>query len=210
MKGAVDDVVRIREILTDLKMDKCYIHCDAAFFGMILPFLPEIESQPFDFRMGIDSIAISGHKLIGTPFPCGVILTKRSHVEKIGHAIEYVGIRDTTISGSRNGVSPLLLWVELDNALEGKFEKLIQDCMEKASYAINKFNAVGIKAWRNTNSIIVIFTRPSEKTIKRWQLATEGNISHMITLDHVTHQVIDLIVKQVAADLKHKRKKRAR
>jgi histidine decarboxylase len=54
MKGAVDDVIRIKEILTDLKIKKYYIHCDAAFFGMILPFLPEIESQAFDFRIGIE------------------------------------------------------------------------------------------------------------------------------------------------------------
>lgn len=207
MKGAVDDLVRIKEILSDLKIDQYYIHCDAAFFGMILPFLPEIESQPFDFRIGIDSIAISGHKLIGTPFPCGVVLTKSSHVKKIGSSIEYVGIKDTTISGSRNGVAPLFLWFELDGVRKGKFQKMIQKCMDKASYAIRKFNELGVPAWRNKNSLIIIIPRPSDKTIDRWQLATEGNISHMITLQHVTYKVIDTIVKQVAADLKRPRKR---
>jgi len=39
---------------------------------MILPFVP--HPQPWDFRAGIDSISISGHKMIGAPLPCGVVL----------------------------------------------------------------------------------------------------------------------------------------
>lgn len=208
MKGAVDDVVSIKEILCDLKTPKFYIHCDAAFFGMILPFLPEIERQPFDFRVGIDSIAISGHKVIGTPFPCGVVLAKKSNLDQIGTHIEYIGSNDRTITGSRNGLAPLFLWHELHCAKKGKFQNLIEDCTERASYAVKKFNDHGINAWRNKNSIIIVFPRPSEKTITKWQLASEGDISHMITLPHIPHKVIDEIVKQVANDLKKRKRPR--
>lgn len=202
MKGAVDDVVRIKEILTDLKIKEYYIHCDAAFFGMILPFLPELEAQKFDFRIGIDSISISGHKMIGTPFPCGVILAKKENLDRIGTHIEYTGAVDNTISGSRNGLTPLFLWYELKCAEEGKFKGLVEECIEKAGYAVKKFNEKGISAWRNKNSIIVVFPRPSEKLIRKWQLAVEGEIAHMITLPHLGHDVIDKVVDQVAADLK--------
>ena len=205
MKGAVDDVVRIKEILSDLKFKKSYIHCDAAFFGMILPFLPEVESQPFDFRMEIDSIAISGHKMIGTPMPCGVVLTLKKHVHAIGSHVEYVGTKDSTITGSRSGIAPLFLWYELNFIREGKFEKLVDDCIQRAGYAVNQFAMFGIEAWRNKNSIIVVFPRPSDKTIKKWQLAVEGDIAHMITLPHVPHKVIDQLVRQVALDLKNHR-----
>jgi len=210
MKGAVDDVIRIKEILSDLNIKEYYIHCDAAFFGMILPFLPELESQPFDFRMGIDSISISGHKMIGTPFPCGVILAKKTNLEQIGTHIEYTGSKDNTISGSRNGLSPLFLWHELKCAEDGKMKKLVEECIEKAGYAVKKFNQIGIDAWRNKNSIIVVFPRPSEKMIRKWQLAVEGEIAHMITLPHLEHKVIDLVVAQVAADLKKGKHKRTK
>jgi len=202
MKGAVDDVIRIKEILTDLNIKKYYIHCDAAFFGMILPFLPAIEAQPFDFRTGIDSIAISGHKMIGTPIPCGVVLTKKSNLEEIGSHIEYTGAKDNTITGSRSGLSTLFLWYELFCAQEGKLQKVVNDCQEVASYAVKKFNACGIPAWRNKNSLIVIFPRPSEKTIRKWQLAVEGDIAHIVILAHLPHKIIDRIVKQVAGDIK--------
>lgn len=208
MKGAVDDVVRIKEIMSDLNIHKYYIHCDAAFFGMILPFLPQLESQAFDFRVGIDSIAISGHKMIGTPIPCGVVLTKKSNVDQLGTHIEYTGTKDITISGSRNGLTPLFLWHELMCAHEGKLQMLIKDCIKRAGYTVKKFNERGIKAWRNKNSIIIVFPRPSEKTIRKWQLAVEGDIAHMITMPQLPHKVIDLIVAQVAADLKKTKRTR--
>lgn len=202
MKGAVDDVVRIKEILSDLNIKKYYIHCDAAFFGMILPFLPEVERQPFDFRVGIDSIAISGHKMIGTPFPCGVVITKKTHLDQIGTHIEYTASMDNTITGSRNGIAPLFLWYELGFAHEGKFEKIIAECIDKAGYAIKKFSEKGIQAWRNKNSIIVIFPKPSEKVVAKWQLATQGDIAHLITLPHLEYKAIDKIAADVHAGLK--------
>lgn len=206
MKGAVDDLVQIKEILSDLKIEKYYIHCDAAFFGMILPFLPELEVQPFDFRMKIDSIAISGHKMIGTPMPCGVVLTNKQHRDQVGTYIEYTDAKDGTITGSRNGLAPLFLWHELCCARKIGFKKIINCCIEKAGYAVKKFNEYGIDAWRNKNSPIVVFPRPSDKTIKKWQLATELEISHMITLTHLSYKTIDQIIAQIASDLKKRKK----
>ena len=69
MHGATDDLNRIKGILQDLAVTQSYIHADAALSGLILPFVP--EPQPFGFDVGIDSISISGHKLLGAPLPCG-------------------------------------------------------------------------------------------------------------------------------------------
>ena len=201
MKGAIDDVVRVHKILDSLKIKKHYIHCDAACFGMILPFLPGHRMNHFDFRAKIDSIAISGHKVIGTPMPCGVVLTKKSHANAVSHFVEYVAVPDMTMSGSRNGLTPLFLWHEMIFSEEEKFKKKIRECICKADDAIAVFAKYKIKAWRNQNSIIVIFPRPSEKTARKWQLAVEGDIAHMITLPHVTHRMINQVVADVAADL---------
>ena len=108
MKEAIDQVAKIKLIIQELAIKDYYIHCDAAFLGVILPFVP--DSPAFDFRSGIDSISISGHKFLGSPIPCGVVLCKKSHSDKIGKSISYVDTMDTTISGSRNGLSPLILW----------------------------------------------------------------------------------------------------
>ena len=79
MKGAVDNLDKIREIFDDLAISSSYIHADAALSGMILPFVE--DPQPYGFDAGIDSVAISGHKMIGSPLPCGVVLTKSDYVD---------------------------------------------------------------------------------------------------------------------------------
>ena len=82
MRGAVDDIERIKDILRDLEVAHTYIHADAALSGMILPFVD--DPQPYGFDAGINSIAVSGHKLIGAPLPCGVVLTRKAYVERVG------------------------------------------------------------------------------------------------------------------------------
>ena len=108
MKGAIDDVAKIRGILSDLAVTKSYLHADAALSGMILPFVD--DPQPFGFDAGFDSVSISGHKMVGCPLPCGVALTRREYVSRIARAIEYVGVLDTTLTGSRNALTPLMMW----------------------------------------------------------------------------------------------------
>src|SRR5947208_202730 len=78
MKGAVDDLDGVRSVLHDLAIHRHYLHADAALSGMILPFVD--APPPWDFRAGVDSIAISGHKMIGSPVPCGVALACKAHV----------------------------------------------------------------------------------------------------------------------------------
>ena len=135
MKGAVDDVQMVRGILDDLAVTNAYIHADAALSGMILPFVE--EPQPYGFNAGFDSVSISGHKLIGCPLPCGVVLTKRDYVARIARSIEYVGVLDTTLPGSRSGLTPLMLWFAFERyGLDG-FRELVAEMLAVAEYAVD-------------------------------------------------------------------------
>ena len=192
MKGAVDDVGRVREILDDLAITNFYIHADAALSGMVLPFVD--EPQPYGFDAGFDSVAVSGHKMIGSPMPCGVALTKREYVGRIARSIEYVGVLDTTLTGSRNAITPLMLWYAFEqHGLDG-FREIVGECISVAEYAVSRFNDSGIPAWRNRNSVTVVFPRPSEEVIRRWQLAPYEDIAHLIAMPHVTREIIDRVV----------------
>ena len=51
---------------------------------MILPWVE--DPQAFGFDAGVDSIAVSGHKFIGSPMPCGVVLARRRHVDRVREA----------------------------------------------------------------------------------------------------------------------------
>ena len=69
VKGAVDNLDRILRILQQesIPREQYYIHCDGALFALLMPFVdfaPEIS-----FRKPIDSIAVSGHKMLGRYAP---------------------------------------------------------------------------------------------------------------------------------------------
>ena len=196
MRGAVDDIPRIRQILTDLAITNSYIHADAALSGMILPFVD--DPQAYGFDVGIDSVSVSGHKMIGAPLPCGVVLTRRPYVERVGRAIEYVGVQDTTLSGSRSAFAPLLLWHAMARLGDAGFRRLVAGALETAEYAVGQFNERGIPAWRHRNSVTVVFPRPAPEVFRKWQMAPEAEITHVITMPHVTHEMIDELVDDCA------------
>lgn len=197
MRGAVDDIDHIKRVLRDSAVTSSYIHADAALSGMILPFVP--EPQPYGFDAGIDSISVSGHKLLGAPLPCGVVLTRKPYVERVGRAVEYVGVHDTTLSGSRSGFAPLMLWYALASYGEDGIRGLVEGMLDTAEYAVQQFNARGIDAWRHRNSVTVVFPKPSPEVFQKWQIAPEGSEAHIITMPHVTRAMIDELVKDCAA-----------
>ena len=199
MKGAVDDVSRVRGILDDLAVTSYYIHGDAALSGMILPFVE--KPQPYGFDAGLDSVSISGHKLIGSPIPCGVALTRRDYVARVARSVEYVGVLDTTLSGSRNALTPLMLWYAFERQGEDGFRRLVAECLGVAEYAVARFNDSSIPAWRHENSVTVVFPKPSAEVIRKWQIAPYEDIAHLITMPHVTRETIDAVVDDC---LRHK------
>ncbi len=199
MKGAIDDVAKVRGILDDLAVTNAYVHADAALSGMILPFVE--DPQPYGFDAGFDSAAISGHKMIGSPLPCGVALTKREYVARLSRSIEYVGVLDTTLAGSRNAMTPLMLWYAFERyGMEG-FREMVAGCLDVAEYAVARFRDSGIPAWRHKNSVTVVFPKPSGEVFRKWQIAPYGDIAHVITMPHVTRETIDEIVDDC---LRHK------
>ena len=192
MKGAVDDISKVTDIFADLAITNRHIHADAALSGMILPFVD--DPQPYGFDAGVDSMAISGHKMIGSPLPCGVALTRSEYVTRISRSIELVGVLDTTLTGSRNAITPLILWYAFEqHGLDG-FGQIVRQCLETAEYAVSRFNEAGIPAWRNKNSVTVVFPRPPAAVIRRWQLAPSAEIAHLITMPQVTPAVVDQVV----------------
>ena len=192
MKGAVDDVGKVRGILDDLAITNAYIHADAALSGMILPFVD--EPQPYGFDAGFDSVSISGHKLIGCPLPCGVVLTKRDYVARIARSIEYVGVLDTTLPGSRNALTPLMLWYAFERLGMDGFRELVAEMLAVAEYAVERFGEFGVPAWRHKNSVTVVFPRPPAEVMRKWQIAPLGGIAHIITMPHVTREMVNEFV----------------
>ncbi len=198
MTEAKDDISKIKTTLKNSAIRSYYIHCDAALAGTYLALL-EVEPK-FSFEDGADSVAISGHKFIGSPIPCGVVIVKKSYKERIGQTIPYIGTLDTTITGSRNGHSPLFLWYAIKQLDKDGLKQRALQSLELAEYTLKQMHNLGIKAWKNANAITVIFPQPSEKICIKWQLASENGWSHIICMPGVNKEQIDKFLQDMIND----------
>jgi len=200
VKGAVDNLDRILRVLKNLGVprERFHIHCDGALFAMMLPF---VDHAPLiNFEKPIDSIAVSGHKMLGCPMPCGVTVARVEHVKKVEQKIEYLNSVDTTIMGSRNGQAALYLWYSLRKKGLVGIKKDVEHCMETAMYLRDEITSIGLTCRLNDLSSTVVFERPlDDALIKRWQLACEEDIAHVVVMPNVTKTKIDSFIQELVS-----------
>ncbi len=208
-KGAYDDVEEIVAQLRQHKIGKFYIHVDAALGGLVLPFLENRSgagSIPggknhqvpiFDFRLPIGSIAVSGHKVIGTPFPCAVFITLKEKMAYKWEEIDYIGSFDSTMSGSRNGLAAILLWYAIAKKGFNGLRKYALQMLEIADYATSRIQEAGFNAWKNDLGLSVVFDRPPDSIVRKWSLSTVDEYAHIFTMGHVNKKLVDKLAKDL-------------
>jgi histidine decarboxylase len=193
--GAIDDVDKILECLKAKQISSFYIHCDGALAGLFIPYL---KPDWFTFHKSIHSLAISGHKFIGSPFPCGIVLARREQAEYLSHEIEYIGSHDTTMMGSRNGHAALFLWYAIQQR-QNVFSEEIGTCLDNARYLQQRLQEAGFEGiLLNNYSTTVVFPKPSQPLIEKWQLATKGQLAHFIVMQNHERELIDQFVAEMS------------
>ncbi|NDG26286.1 MAG: histidine decarboxylase [Proteobacteria bacterium] len=195
MKGAIDNIDKIKQVLKENQISRSYLHCDGALFGTMLPLL---EGAPrVDFSCAIDSIAISGHKFLGSPIPCGVVLTRKSKIQLVQNAVEYIKSFDSTVSGSRDGFSVLVLWQVIKKLGVQGLKDRVLNCMEMTEYTLKVLRQISWPAWCNPHSNIVVIKKPPVPLIEKWHLASEDNISHVILMPGIGREKIDHFIQDL-------------
>jgi histidine decarboxylase len=194
VKGAHDDVKAALAVL-DASGHGCgrrFVHVDGALNAMILPFdATAPQSIRPSFSLPIDSISTSGHKMVGTPMPCGVIVTRRSYVQRVSSAVSYLRTNDTTLMGSRNGHAVLALWERLNrHGCEG-FSRDVAGCLKRAQLLYADFSAQDIPVLLNPHAITVVFPEPAQAIVKKYQLACHRKLAHAIIMPNVTDNLIE-------------------
>ncbi|KAL6524977.1 hypothetical protein OROMI_030570 [Orobanche minor] len=198
VKGAVDDLDLVIQTLEEcgFSHERFYIHCDGALFGLMMPFVK--KAPKVSFKKHIGSVSVSGHKFVGCPMPCGVQLTRLKHINALSSNVEYLASRDATIMGSRNGHAPIFLWYTLNKKGYKGFQKEVQKCLRNAHYLKDRLIEAGISAMLNELSSTVVFQRPrDEEFVRRWQLACEGNMAHVVVMPSVTVEKLDYFLSEM-------------
>jgi len=151
--------------------------------------LPYQKPGWISFNRPIHSLSISGHKFIGCPFPCGIVLTHKALVEQSFTSIEYIGSKDTTIGGSRNGHAPLFLYHAIQQR-QNLFKQEVRSCVAQATYFHRQLKQAGLDCLLNLYSTTVVFPKPKAAIAQKWQLATQGNLAHVVVMQNHSYELL--------------------
>ncbi|ATL68693.1 pyridoxal-dependent decarboxylase [Nocardia terpenica] len=212
-----------------------WIHVDGALGAAYMPFLriaanspeyqyvPEVPIPEFDFSLAVQgmkmvaSIAMSGHKWIGAPWPCGIYMTKVKYQLQPPDSPVYIGSLDTTFAGSRNGFSPLILWDFLAKHSYDAQISLAREAQDLAVYLEDQLQKLAshlgrdLLVARTPLALTVRFRKPNDRIIARYSLSTEslllepGNpasrqdYAHVFTMIGTEREVIDRLIKDLHA-----------
>ncbi|MDX7987484.1 histidine decarboxylase [Xenorhabdus sp. 12] len=190
-----------------------WFHIDGALGAVYGPFLEKAREQgidiglgalpSFDFRNPIHSMVTSGHKEMGTPWPTGVYLTKQKYLLDF-HSVDYIGAQDSTLSGSRNGFSALLLWHYLaTHSYNDQIENIIHR-VRKSENIYQKLLALSgeigldLHVHRSPLSLCILFLCPNNDIVDDFSLSTEVKdgikYAHFFIMHHVTDELINQFI----------------
>ncbi|WP_338885862.1 pyridoxal-dependent decarboxylase [Xenorhabdus sp. TH1] len=190
-----------------------WFHIDGALGAVYGPFLEKAREQgidigvgtlpSFDFRNPIHSIVTSGHKEMGTPWPTGVYLTKQKYLLSF-LSVDYIGAQDSTLAGSRNGFSALLLWHYLARySYNDQIEKIVHRLwMSENVYqklrALSDELDLDLHVHRSPLSLSILFLCPNNDIVEDFSLSTEAKngirYAHLFVMEHVTDELINQLI----------------
>ena len=163
-----------------------WFHVDGALSAAYMPFLEMAykngltdvaPASEFDFRLDfVSSIVTSGHKYIGTPWPCGVYLTRNSLLCSKEKCISYTGATDTTLSLSRNAHSPMLLWSYISSNPYDTQVANITRCLDLVPYTLHQLKelekriGLDLMVMNTPPSLSILFRKPTTRIVLKYAL----------------------------------------
>lgn len=167
--GAVDPICELSQIALEHNI---HLHVDAAFGGLVIPFLePKMRDRlTFDFQFaGVKSITVDPHKMGMAPIPAGGILFRdKASLDAIKTETPYLTeTPQHTFAGTRSGASAAATWAVLESLGREEFRKTVKHCTTLTGFLSREVRSLGLHlVVKPTLNIIAFQTCNSKKTAK--------------------------------------------
>jgi tyrosine decarboxylase/aspartate 1-decarboxylase len=196
--GAIDPIDKISAIAV---AHSVYLHVDAAFGGLIIPFLRDLgyEVAEFDFRLeGVKSITVDPHKMGMTPIPAGGILFRdNTFLDHIRTETPYLTEEwQYTLVGTRPGASAAAAWAVFEHLGREGFQKIVHRCIQLTKFLSSRLESLGFSLVAQPQLNIVAFKAAHSKQLVE-KLREQGWFtSYIPSLDCVRIVVMPHLRKQ--------------
>ncbi len=143
--GTVDPVEGLSKVALEHNV---WLHVDAAFGGLVIPFLKGSKSQ-FDFSLeGVKSIVVDPHKMGMSAIPAGGILFRdiksldfiKTETPYLTNNFQY------TFAGTRSGASAASAWAVFKLLGMDGFKKIVNSCMKITELLRDGIEEFGIQS----------------------------------------------------------------
>jgi tyrosine decarboxylase/aspartate 1-decarboxylase len=203
--GAVDPINKLSQIAMKHGV---YFHVDAAFGGLVLPFLKELGyvAPEFDFQLeGVQSVTVDPHKMGMSTIPAGGILFRDStYLECIKTQTPYL-TEDSqyTFVGTRSGASVAAAWTVFESLGREGFKKTVNHCMELTTFLSSKLEALGFEVLLRPTLNIVAFRNANSKLLtdklreRGWFVSYVPRLDcvRIVLMPHSTKQHVEALLQ---------------
>jgi histidine decarboxylase len=198
INGAYDSISEFHE---KIKIKNYHLHLDAAFGGMVYPFIKKYWLEyPFD------TINISFHKFIGCPIPSSLFMIRNSLKESISkgncagaYGTEMVCIpeKDFCISCSRSGIPAIFMKRYLSSFDKAGHTNELRRLFELKDYLMKELRHHAAKSYEM--SLSVSFTVPIKYdfTKNKYSLTRHYGDTHIYLCKHVTKELLDSFIDEI-------------
>ncbi|MCX8204419.1 MAG: tyrosine decarboxylase MfnA [Candidatus Nezhaarchaeota archaeon] len=213
--GSVDPIRELSEVSL---RHGAQLHVDAAFGGLVLPFLRELgyPVPDFDFKVpGVCSVTVDPHKMGMAPIPAGGILFRSWDLAKpTATYLPYLsggGATLFTLTGTRPGASALAVWALFKHLGREGYRKVVAKCMELTSYLANEVEKVdGARLVRRPlmNVVGIAFDNyPAEAVASKlrqlgWAVSTARGFLRIVVMPHVRRSHVDRFIRDLRRTLR--------
>jgi tyrosine decarboxylase / aspartate 1-decarboxylase len=180
--GVVDPIDKLSEIAL---RHGVYLHVDAAFGGLVIPFLKGFKPQ-FDFKIeGVKSITIDPHKMGMAAIPAGGILFKNvKALDLIKTETPYLTDRvQHTFVGTRPGSAVASVWAVFKALGREGYQKVVDFCMKNTNLLAEGVEKQGFKLVVEPTLNLVAFRSTNTKSLAEKLRAKGWFISYLPRYD---------------------------
>jgi tyrosine decarboxylase/aspartate 1-decarboxylase len=216
--GAVDPMDELSELALEKSL---YLHVDAAFGGLVLPFLRDLgyKVQNFDFAVpGVFSITIDPHKMGLAAIPAGGLLFRNENLRKnVSWDIAYLSGGETaqaTLAGTRSGASAIAVWAVMKHLGREGYRKIVGKCMRltlRLAEEIPKIEGLGVAMEPPlnivglTSDVFDVRRIAAELRLRKWAISLFPRHIRIVIMPHIQERHIENFLQDLSKIVKQLR-----
>jgi tyrosine decarboxylase/aspartate 1-decarboxylase len=192
--GVVDPVAEVAAMAEEKGI---FCHVDAAFGGLVLPFLE--QAPRFDFALpGVSSISVDPHKMGMSTIPTGCLLVREPEMlSQLNVCTPYLTVKqECTLMGTRSGGSVAGALAVLEFLGRRGMEGVVKGCMENTRRLLRGVETFGYPPAVRPDVNVATFECP--RAPPGWHVSrTRRGDMRIVCMPHVHRETIESFLRDI-------------